>query len=250
MAYHKSIHGVGGRVYFVPSGTNASKVSLAVIKNWTFELSQESSDLQGSGLDLLDTLPIKRSLKGKLSLSDFSSSIIAAVTSGTTISAGVKLGTTYQTTVPSTPFQVTPTPPGSGTFYKDLGVVDLDAKKEMTCAATATGTGVYAVNESTGQYTFNTADATHNVLISYSYSVAGSGQTLEIASASAGVASSTYALHFYGSAGGKSYGIYIPACRLPNLSLTMAPDAWSDVSVDYTAFLDGSNKLAYTYLPE
>lgn len=246
MAYHKSIAGIGGRIYIVPSGTNPDKIQLATVKSWNFDLSQEEIELRGSGLDVLETLPVKRSVKGKLSLSDFSTNLIAAVTSGTTITAGSVQGTVQSTTVPTTPFQVTVT--NSAQFVQDLGVIDLTAGKEMTEGATATGTGVYSV--AAGVYTFNTADSAHNVKISYRYTVAATGKSLEVAAADAGIAATRYELHVYGSAGGKSYGFWFPAVSIPNLSLSMSPEAYSDVSVDFTAFLSATDKLMYAYLPE
>lgn len=246
MAYHKSLHGVGGRIYVVPSGANPSPTQFAVFKSWTFELSQESSDLQSSGLDLLDTLPVKRRLKGKLSMSDFNTALLATVTSGTTISAGQKLGAMEQSAIGATPYQITVT--NSATFDKDLGVIDFTAGKELTEVAATPATGQYSF--SAGVYTFAAADTTHNVGISYRYTVASSGKTIKVSAANAGVASLTYALHMVGSAGGKSYGIYVPAVRMPNLSLTMSPSEYSDVSVDWSAFLDANNDLFYGYLPE
>jgi hypothetical protein len=158
MAYHKSIAGIGGRIYLVPSGTNPDKVQLAVVKSWNFDLTQEEIELRGSGLDSLENLPVKRSVKGKLSLSDFSTALVAAVTSGTAITAGSVVGLVESFTIPTTPFQVTVAQ--TATFLQDLGVIDLTAGKEMVEGATATGTGVYAVSAS-GVYTFNTADAGH-----------------------------------------------------------------------------------------
>ena len=246
MAYHKSIAGIGGRIYLVPSGANPDKVQLAVVKSWNFDLTQEEIELRGSGLDSLETLPVKRSVKGKLQLSDFSTNLIAAVTSGTTISAGSVIGTVQSATVPTTPFQITVT--NSGTFVQDLGVIDLTTGKEMVEGATATGTGVYAV--SAGVYTFNTADSGHNVKISYRYTAAATGKTLEVAAADAGVAATRYELHVYGAAGGKTWGFWFPAVSIPNLSLSMSPEAYSDVSVDFSAFLSSTDKLMYAYLPE
>jgi hypothetical protein len=246
VAYHKSIAGIGGRIYLVPSGANPSPTQLAVIKSWTLDLSQDMLDLRGSSLDLLDTLPVKRTVKGKLSLNDFSTTLVGAVTSGTTISAGVTLGALETSAVPATPYQITVT--NSAQFVKDLGVIDYTSAKELTNVASTPATGQYSY--SAGVYTFAAADTTHSMGISYSYTVAASGKTVQVAAANAGVASTTYALHVYGSAGGKSYGFYLPSVRIPNLSLSMSPDQWSDVSCDFTAFLDSNNKLFYAYLPE
>jgi hypothetical protein len=86
--------------------------------------------------------------------------------------------TPEQFTIPATPFQVTVSQ--GATFAEDAGVYDLTSGKFMSRGATATGAGVYAVNVVTGQYTFNTADSGHIVLISYAFSSATLGRTTTI----------------------------------------------------------------------
>src|SRR5581483_7910147 len=65
---------------------------------------------------------------------------------------------------------ITPTPPGSGTFSKDLGVIAQATSVPLTRVASAPTVGKYAVTEPGGVYTFN-ASQTGNLLISYEYTV-------------------------------------------------------------------------------
>lgn len=78
-----------------------------------------------------------------------------------------------------TPWQVTIAPASSGTFAKDLGVEYATTGNPLKLVASAPAQGQYAVNTSTGVYTFATADASANVLISYSYTVA-TGTTIAV----------------------------------------------------------------------
>lgn len=69
--------------------------------------------------------------------------------------------------IPPTPFTITVTPPSSGTFVDDMGVLDSNAVP-MTRVATAPTTGQYSVNA--GVYTFAAADTGKKVFINYRYS--------------------------------------------------------------------------------
>jgi len=80
--------------------------------------------------------------------------------------------TSAGTAIPTTPFQITIAPPSSGVFAADLGVFNVNTGLPMIRGATATATGIYAVNTGTGVYTFNTADVAVPVQINYQYTTA------------------------------------------------------------------------------
>src|SRR5579863_1410444 len=97
--------------------------------------------------------------------------------------------TTVTFTVPGGGGSVTPTPPGSGNFYHDMGVARADAYSvgpftdygspgPVTLSGTqqtpmigdgGSGAGHYTINPSTGQYTFNSADGGKVMTITYVY---------------------------------------------------------------------------------
>ena len=70
------------------------------------------------------------------------------------------------TAIPATPFQITVTPPNTGTFLRDLGVLDSNGVA-MQRVASAPATGQYSLAGAI--YTFATADVAKVVYISYSY---------------------------------------------------------------------------------
>jgi hypothetical protein len=245
MAYHKSYAGVGGRAYIIPSGANPDVMQFAVIKNWSLELSQEEIELRGSDLDVLDRVASKRDLKGKIAISEISTALLNAVTAGGAITTGSMLPAVHSAAVPTTPYQITVT--NSATFDKDLGVIDKTSAKELACVASAPATGEYSY--AAGVYTFAAADTAHNVAIHYRYT-STAGKTITVSGASAGSASTTYGLFLLGTAGGKSYSIEVPAVTIPNLSLSMSPDAWADVSLDFAAKLDANSVLYKAHLVE
>ncbi len=82
--------------------------------------------------------------------------------------------------IPATPYQITPTPPGSGTFATDLGVTVTLNNQEMVRLPSGTpAAGQYTVTA--GVYLFSAADHTSalSVAISYSYTLAA-GNTYQI----------------------------------------------------------------------
>lgn len=246
MSYHKSVQGVGW-VSLVPSGTYPDPVHLAEIEALDFNITEEDADLEDSNGDIIDSFTTKRVFEGTVTLKDLSASLIAAATRGVTVAAGTKQGYAQSGVIPTTPFQITVT--NGATFADDLGVIDLTSGKAMTCAATATGTGVYAVNTTTGQYTFNTADAGHTVLINYRATQSSTGNTASIASATAS-SNTYYGLHCHQVIAGKPWGIYIPQARLPGLSAKFSKGGWSDTTLKFKASKDASNNFVHVYLPE
>lgn len=76
------------------------------------------------------------------------------------------------TAIPGTPYQITPTPPLSGTYAADLGVCDVNGI-QYTKVSTGPTTGQYS--EATGIYTFAAADTTKTVYIDYQYTASVTG---------------------------------------------------------------------------
>lgn len=95
---------------------------------------------------------------------------------GQTLASGLVANFTDTTgqAIPATPFQITVTPPSSGTFAADLGVISA-AGLPMQRVASAPATGQYAVNVGTGQYTFAAADTGQTVYINYQYTATVTG---------------------------------------------------------------------------
>lgn len=88
---------------------------------------------------------------------------------------------TPATAIPTTPFQITPTVPGSGTFLKDLGVVNAANNQPFERLASGTpGAGQYTV--AAGVYTFSSADNVSgiSVIIAFAYSLVSTGATFEV----------------------------------------------------------------------
>lgn len=96
----------------------------------------------------------------------------STLTSGTRIyhqRAEAKTPSTNTTTI---------TPPLSGTFVRDLGVVFQSTGEPLQRVASAPAAGQYSLSGAT--YTFAAGDSNPPVFISYDYSTASGGQTLAV----------------------------------------------------------------------
>lgn len=246
--YHKSLAGVGW-ISLVPGGSNPDPVVLAEVDELGFDSDESQEDLEDENGDVIDAFVTKRVISGTISLKDFANSLLAMVTRGVTITPGRPIGYTHSAAIPATPFQITvPLTAPTRTFTQDMGVIDLTAGKAMTCDATATGAGVYAV-DSAGQYTFNTADTGHTVLIYYRATPSTADGTTAAIATSASEASK-YGLHFYNTKAGKSFGLYVPQALIPGISGKFAKGSWVSSSLKWKATKDSNGKLTYWYLPE
>lgn len=244
MSYTQSLPGVGW-VSLVPTGTYPDPVHLAEIESLDWSYNEDTADLENAAGDVIDTFTTKRSLEGSVKLKSLPNSLIVASTRGAALTTGQSFGYAVQGSVPgSVSYTIAVTPPNSGTWAQDLGVVNLTTGKPMACDSTATGTGVYSV--SAGTYTFNSADASASVLINYRATLT-TGTTTTVSAVAASTATSKYALHCYQEATSRRWGLYIPSAHVYGLSAALSKGGWSDVTLKFKATLDSSGNLAYHY---
>lgn len=242
MSYHKSVAGVGW-VAIVPSGTNPDPLHLAEIQSLELTENVETADLENADGDVIDAFVTKRTVEGSIALKDYSNSLLAYASRGATVATGYKAGFSTTQTIPSTPHQITITPPNSGTYATDLGVIDLTAGKMLKCDASAVAGVSYSLSGAV--YTFASGDASHSVLINYQCTYT-TGTTATVAAASASTVTK-YALHCYNGNAGRNTGLYVPQALVFGLSAKFAKGGWVDSTLKFKATLDVSNNLYYAY---
>ena len=142
------------------------------------------------------------------------------------------------TTIPTTPFQITPTPPASGTWAADMGVRN-SLGIPMTRGATASGVGIYAV--SAGVYTFNTADAGSTVYIDYRYTVT-TGNKIAIANQLLG-STPTVAIDIVIPYAGKMLTMKFPNAIAGKMALATKLDDFTIPEVDFDCFVDATGNV-------
>jgi hypothetical protein len=146
-------------------------------------------------------------------------------------------------TVPAaTPFTVTAA--NASSYNDDLGVVYTSTGKRFNRVTTPSAAGQYAVNFSTGAYTFSSADASAALLISYTYNVATSGSKLAITNQVMGM-TPTFKATFYTNYNGNGTALRLNACTANKLSLPTKLDTWTISELDFMAFADASGTIGY-----
>jgi hypothetical protein len=169
-----------GQIWLNPVGgnqtVNPTPTKGLTIQDFEMDLNGELKELRGQYQfpDDVARGDIKTSFKFSIGRIDYS--MIANAFFGDTIqSGGTAITQTVATVIPATPYTITPTVPGAGTFGTDLGVINAANGAEFTRLPSGTpAAGQYT--QAAGVYTFSSADHSSNisVIISYSY-VQGSG---------------------------------------------------------------------------
>lgn len=149
---------------------NPTPMKLMDLQEGAFDFGAESKKLFGQNSYPAAVGIAKRNIGVKIKQARVLAKAWNALFFGQTVTAGI-IGIRTDTTgtaIPTTPFTITVTPPASGTFSADLGVLDANGIP-MTRVASAPAAGQYSVNTTTGAYTFASADTGKIVYINFKY---------------------------------------------------------------------------------
>ncbi|SRR5579885_83334 len=152
-----------------------------------------------------------------------------------------------QHSVPSSaPYNLTISPPNSGTFAADWGVRYAASGLTLTKVASAPSAGQYSV--SGGVYTFASADANAAMLVSYEYALAG-GYTIQVSRQLLG---SLPAFKFFGKVlfSGKQLTVKMNQVVASKLSMQTKIDDFMIPEIDAEAFADASGTVMYLSMVE
>ena len=144
--------------------------------------------------------------------------------------------------IPTTPFQITVA--NSATWAEDMGVVDVLTGIPMKKVASAPAAGQYSV--AAGVYLFNTGDTGKSVLISYTYTIAATGQKLVVANSALGIQPvfSVYLKTNYTAPNGVKYTyLKLHACVSNKLSFPTKLEDFTIMELDFSAMADNSGNI-------
>lgn len=131
----------------------------------------------------------------------------------------------------------------NATYNEDLGVINLTTGLLMTrVASLPVGTANYAVNESTGVYTFNSAMNGVIVAISYDYTLAAGGSQLTMVNQLTG-SGPQFLLVLSGSLKGKAMRLKLNAVMSSKLSLGTKLEDYMMPDFEFDAFVDTAGNL-------
>lgn len=225
---------------------NPTPIRFGALQDVSLDISFDLKTLYGQNQFPLAIGRGKGKVSGKADFAQINGLALNSLVFGQTMTAGI-VGDVVDTTgtaIPATPYTITPSPPNSGTWSSDLGVVDATGLP-MIHVASAPTTGQYSV--SAGVYTFAAADTTKVVFINYQYTATStSAQKSTVQNVLMGYAP-TFQADLFGAYGGKQMIISLPACISTKLSLATKLDDFMLPSFDFEAFADASgNVLTYS----
>jgi hypothetical protein len=201
-----------GILWLTPTGVTApTPVNIGFINEFSTDISFDSKDLFGQNQFPLLVARGTAKASGKMKAAVVSGQALNTVLYGGSWTAGTQYDatTTAATAIPTTPYQITPTVPSSGTWNQDLGVTNAATGEPLTAVAASPAAGQYSV--SAGIYTFSSADHTSgiSVVISFAYTWASApGQNQTIANSLIG-STPTFQLDYKSTLYGATYYLRI-----------------------------------------
>lgn len=219
-------------------------VQLGLVQDLTFDFSGDIKTLYGP-----NSFPVaqgvgKRKMSIKTSAAQINGRILNSLVFGQTLSTGLisAVVDTTGTAIPATPYTITPTPPSSGTFDADLGVVDTNGLPMVRVTGTP-ATGQYAL--SAGVYTFAAADTTKVVFINYRYTATVTGATkMNIKNQPMGYAPIIVG-DFITIYQGNTFYIRVPQLISPALTFSTKLDDFLIPNFTFEGFSDAANNVLY-----
>jgi hypothetical protein len=183
-----------------------------------------------------------RKMSGKAKLARISGQALGNLFFGISPGVGGVLTQFGETTsVPAvSPFTYTTT--FHATFVADQGVVYAATGLPMKAVASSPSVGQYTV--AAGVYTFSTADAAAAVLISYSYSVTGSGESIAVVSQPIGP-SITFSANLFATdpTTGKQFSLLLYNCVAEKLAFGTKLEDFMMPELDFQCFANAAGQV-------
>ena len=184
-----------------------------------------------------------RKLSGKAKMARISGQALGALFFGVTPGAGTTITQFGEAaSVPSSsPYTYTTT--NHTTFVADQGVVYASSSLPLKAVASAPSAGQYSVSAG-GTYTFSSADAGASVLISYSYTLASSGESFAVTSQLIGPSVAFSANLFASDPGtGKQFSVTLYNCVAEKLSFGTKVEDFLVPELDFQCFANAAGQV-------
>lgn len=218
---------------------NPTPVQFGALQDVSIDFQADIKQLFGSNAYPLVVARGKSKISGKAKAAQVNGALLNSIYFGYVATSSI-VGDVADVTgalIPTTPFQVTPTPPSSGTWSVDLGVKNSNAVP-LARVASAPATGQYSV--AAGVYTFAAADVGLTVYISYQYTASSTAaKKISITNVIMGAAP-TFRCDLSVPYGGKTLTLVLLNCVANKLTLATKLDDFTIPEFDFEAFADAS----------
>lgn len=146
------------------------------------------------------------------------------------------------TVIPGTPYQITVI--NAVNYVDDAGVINAATGLPLQLVSSSPAADQYSVNETTGVYTFSSADnlAGVRVLISYTYAIPASGQKLVVTNQLLGT-TPTFKAKFYTTFQGQPISLQLNNCTSNKLSFGTKLEDFTMPEFDFSCFADAAGNV-------
>ncbi|MBV8061456.1 MAG: hypothetical protein JO253_08055 [Alphaproteobacteria bacterium] len=221
---------------------NPSPVQFGTMQDVSLDISFDTKELTGNLQFAVAIGRGKGKVEGKAKVAQLNGSLFNSLFFGQTLTNGV-INDVFDTTgsvIPSSPYSVTPTVPGSGTWSQDLGVRNSNGLP-LKRVASAPATGQYTV--AAGVYTFAAADTGTTVFINFQYTATSTTAVQStIINLPMGYAP-TFRADFNLPYNGKNLIITLPNCIGSKLSFATKQDDFLIPEFDFSAFASANGQI-------
>jgi len=219
---------------------NATPVNFGLVQEVQLDLQFTAKELYGQYQFPVAIARGQAKASGKAKMAQVSGLAFNNLFFGASLAAG-QLATAYgeaQSVPASTPFTVSVA--NAAAWQDDYGVVFAASGLPMAKVASAPAAGQYSV--AAGVYTFNTADAAKAVLISYTYTVASSGQQLTLSNPLLGT-TPTFQAQLYTSFQGKPVNVKLFNCVSSKLAFATKLEDFIIPELDFDIFANAAGNV-------
>jgi hypothetical protein len=234
--------GSGVLLGFRTDVANSTPINFGLIQEATLDLSFNSKQLYGQNQFPVAVARGTGKLAGKAKMARISGLAFNNLFFGQALATG-QLATSFGEA--GTVATNTVTVANSANFVDDYGVVNAATGLPFTKVATTPAAGQYSV--AAGVYTFNATDNGKTVLISYAYTVAGSGEQFTLANPLLGT-TPTFQAQLYTTFQGQALSVKLFSCVSNKLSFGTKLEDFAIPELDWDIFANpAGNVLQWSF---
>jgi hypothetical protein len=233
---------VFGSGVLIGTPTGGSPINFGLVQEVTLNVAASTKALYGQYNFPVAIGTGTKKMTGKAKMARVSGQALGSLFFGLPPIAGVtqtQFGEAPQFPTPST-YQTT----NHATFLADQGVVYANSSLPLKQVALNPTTGQYSVSPTTGVYTFSSGDANNQVLISYTYLVASSGENIAVNSSLIGPSIVFSANLFASDPGtGKQFSVWLYNCVADKLAFGTKLEDFLIPELDFQCFANAGGQV-------
>lgn len=223
---------------------NPTPIQFGTLQDISLDISFDVKELYGRNSLPDAVVRGKGKIQGKAKFASLNGKLINDIFFGNALTVGQdKISIDEAGTVPAVS-TFTVTAANAATFKEDLGVRNASTGLNMVRVASAPAAGQYSVVETTGVYTFASADANLAVLITYRYGSASGGNSMTVVNPLMGTAP-VFSAHLFqkDQNSGLTSVTKIFSCVATKLTRATKQDDFMVPEFDFSAFADASGNV-------